>query len=589
MKFKDQGDTLPPELAKHMENLLSAMTEVEEFEKKGNDMAADSPESLQMLRFDLVEKVEEKLQKCFPEISQHGLQGANLRGSVLPGVNLCGAQLQGASLSETYLLLALMRNANLIGATLAWADMLGSNLQDAKIQGASFEGASLAGAFLMNVRAEKANFSMARMQGAVLGRADLRGANFANADLTNAMLHLANLQGAVLGSSKLRGANLMNADLTDADLCNADLSGAILTGVKWDRAPDCTGMKCDVLEIPRFAKKGQAPNGWLLSSVGSRVLKSFTSGGDDEDSDAEDSEGEEGDEDGARGTEEGDEEGADASGCAAPLLSCGQVQSELVDVSELATEKLADAGRRRVEAALQNLDQRLQPKAQALMKVLENPKMTEMLTEKAMATQGLQESVRKLASLGSSVSGKKFEQAFQKFEGELQKRQLEDGGKALTSWVMSLGDSHFKAHTGYSSSDLLGFLKVSPKQMARDTRELEEIHNYLEKLQENVNKNNWDDIVDNFVCLYNMYQRLKGERSRQVFTQIWQSEELRRAVGVGRAFQEIECRDTPPNFVLRQVKSAVQIVKKLRRLGRVGNLEPLYSVKLYPKVNLSFP
>jgi len=98
--------------------------------------------------------------------------------------------------------------------------------------------------------------------------------------------------------------------------------------------------------------------------------------------------------------------------------------------------------------------------------------------------------------------------------------------------------------------------------MARDTRELEDIAKFLDKLQETVNKNNWDEVIDNFLCLYDMHQRLRGQRSRQVFSEIWKNEELRRSVGVGKAFQDVECRDMPPNFVLREVKNAVMVVKK---------------------------
>jgi len=330
----------------------------------------------------------------------------------------------------------------------------------------------------------------------------------------------------------------------------------VLTAVKWDvdKVPDCTGMKCDVLPVPRYMKKEQAGGGWLLTYLGSRVLKSFLPGGEDEEtSDDEDSGSEKDEEEEAEKDGEAREDAE--SGSLAPLLGCGKV-----DVGELAVEELAGAGRQRVEGLLQTLDKRLQPQAQALMKVLENPKVSDMLKENSMGAQKLKESLKNVAGLKSSCSDKKFQQAFEKFQAVLQQQQ--DTGKALAACVMRLADARFKAHTGYSSGELLGFLKISPKQMARDTRELEDIAKFLDKLQETVNKNNWDEVIDNFLCLYDMHQRLRGQRSRQVFSEIWKNEELRRSVGVGKAFQDVECRDMPPNFVLREVKNAVMVVKK---------------------------
>ena len=44
-----------------------------------------------------------------------------------------------------------------------------------------------------------------------------------------------------------------------------------------------------------------------------------------------------------------------------------------------------------------------------------------------------------------------------------------------------------------AEGELLAFLKTSPLQMASDQRELEQVENYMEKLQETVNNNNWDE------------------------------------------------------------------------------------------------
>jgi len=202
-------------------------------------------------------------------------------------------------------------------------------------------------------------------------------------------------------------------------------------------------------------KKEQAGGGWLLTYLGSRVLKSFLPGGEDEEtSDDEDSGSEKDEEEEAEKDGEAREDAE--SGSLAPLLGCGKV-----DVGELAVEELAGAGRQRVEGLLQTLDKRLQPQAQALMKVLENPKVSDMLKENSMGAQKLKESLKNVAGLKSSCSDKKFQQAFEKFQAVLQQQQ--DTGKALAACVMRLADARFKAHTGYSSGELLGFLKISPK------------------------------------------------------------------------------------------------------------------------------
>lgn len=126
----------------------------------------------------------------------------------------------------------------------------------------------------------------------------------------------------------------------------------------------------------------------------------------------------------------------------------------------------------------------------------------------------------------------------------------------------------------------MAFLKCSPKQMAGDTRELEDITNYLEKLQETVNVNNWDDIVDNFMCLYDLHTQLKGERSCAIFLSIWKDEKLRKSIAVADKFQKVVNVNDPPAFIIHEVKNAVGHVKKNATAWKIAMKKEVAAIDL---------
>lgn len=167
----------------------------------------------------------------------------------------------------------------------------------------------------------------------------------------------------------------------------------------------------------------------------------------------------------------------------------------------------------------------------------------------------LLESVR---VLGKTTLGGKVQKNIDKFENEL--KGIKDSG--LTPLLTKLADSKLSRVTGYSSGDIFAFMRISPAQMASDQREMDQIEDYLQKLQETVNVNNWDDIVDNFMCLHDLQHSLKGERSRQIFADVWKDGDLRKYVAFGALFQDVATPNNPPSSVLHQVKDAVAIIKK---------------------------
>eukprot|EP00913_Durusdinium_trenchii_P031682 g29668.t1 len=266
-------------------------------------------------------------------------------------------------------------------------------------------------------------------------------------------------------------------------------------------------------------------------------------------------------------------------GTSAPLLcngACtGYCKAEAMEtlqevVIEVADESAEAAGRKLDEmmkkaedqlgVALKHIDATMKPHVQALRQIMANNKFKKVFGK--LAPEQQKALLGTITVLGKTEKGKTFAKGVKQFEDELKKLE----GEGMSPFVTKLVDSQLQAATGYSSGELFAFLKVSPAQMASDMHELEDISGYVEKLQETVNVNNWDDIVENFLCLYDLQFRLKGERSRKVFATIWKDETLRKCVAVGRHFQHVTSLNDPPAFVLHMVKYASTIVKK----GAVG-------------------
>ena len=207
-----------------------------------------------------------------------------------------------------------------------------------------------------------------------------------------------------------------------------------------------------------------------------------------------------------------------------PLL----VQETAVEMAEEAAGQAADWAAaqqwRQLEKAQAQLtkvigtvDATVKPQAKALQKLL-NKSSFRKLSSSAPAT-----TTKILELISKTGAGKKVCKTLEKVGVEL--KQIEDKGTAPL--LQKLLDSQLEARTGYSSGQLLRIFRVTAIQMARDSRELKKLQAYLEKLQDTVNENNWDDVADNFSCFYALQKHLQGERSKQVFRIIWKNQELR--------------------------------------------------------------
>ncbi|CAJ1334353.1 unnamed protein product [Effrenium voratum] len=530
VRFEKEGDTAPraPELEEYRSFL----------EKAKNGLATKAQEGAHFRK---------TWQDSILQLRGVFLEGARLEGSVLWGADLSGAKLQGSNLMH----------AKLQGADLSVACLQGADLQSAQLQGAELCRAQLSGAHLR----------FAQLQGAMLQDAGLQGANLRDAQLQGADLTLADLSRANLGSADLSGAKLIGAKLVGVDLA----------GVNWEigKAPACKDIKCEPLAEPVFAKKPLAPNG-ALGAFFHKLLGAFLPWGEDEaeDSDADENDGkdESSDEDEreyfhkdqGKDTEDDEDKGANC-----PLLSScmGQSEEGVREIALTMTQAAAEeAGKKlayvvnmaeaRVKETLKQVNAAMKPQVQTLSKILSSAKFRKAFC--GLESREQDDLIRAVSKLAKTTNGKKFVEGIKKFEDQLKQFECE----GMLPFITKLTDSHLQAATGYSSGELLAFLKVSPAQMASDMNELEDIAGYIDKLQETVNINNWDDIIDNFLCMYELRLRLKGERSRKVFSDIWKDRRLRQCVGVGHLFQEVRNPNDPPPFVLHEVKDAVQVVKK---------------------------
>eukprot|EP00913_Durusdinium_trenchii_P004344 g4027.t1 len=168
------------------------------------------------------------------------------------------------------------------------------------------------------------------------------------------------------------------------------------------------------------------------------------------------------------------------------------------------------------------------------------------------------ETVDKIAEvILQTKSGKKVSETLEKVQNHLQ--SIKESGVAPL--LRNLADSQLKARTGYSSGQLLRIFRVSALQMARDTRELTKLQGYVEKLQETVNENNWDDVIASFSCFYALQMHLQGERSQQVFQLIWKDEDFRGWIQVAQLFVNVVPVNHPPPLIIHNVKKAVKHIK----------------------------
>mmetsp|Transcript_1490 Transcript_1490/g.3776 ORF Transcript_1490/g.3776 Transcript_1490/m.3776 type:complete len:796 (-) Transcript_1490:106-2493(-) len=496
------------------------------------------------------------------------LHGADLRWVLLPKSDFKKAALQGSSLQDAVLCGACLETASLHGSCMKHVCLQGANLKQAVLNGANIECGQI----------QKADLTKAQLHKVCLSLADLRGAT----------LKKANLAGANLEGANLTGADLEDADLTDANLKDAILQDAKLKGVLWTTAPHCAGAKCTPLSKPKFArsKKRPAKNAWLFRILISKLKKSLQGGDEDDDDDGDDDEGDADSEDGEGkdGEDEAKRDAEDGGGV------CDTIQNWFKGRAE----RLQDKAMGSYTKLASDCFDRVADKAAAFCGRLSDQAQQEAMNLQATAKKGLNKMNDKVKAAAKDqrkkalkfMDGKQFTAAMERdpklrtwkntlmetdlgedlgkelknFQDTL--KDLENGGlNSAASWAMQIGESQLASASGYSSGELLTFLKVSPKKMSEDTAELEDMLDYVTKLQDTVNKNNWDDVVDNFMCLYNLRLRLTGERSRVVFRDIWSNEQLRNHVGAGNCFQNVARPDVVPDFVIHEVKGAVQIVK----------------------------
>jgi len=145
------------------------------------------------------------------DLSNHWLEGADLREADLTNANLSGAHLRLANLSG-----AELRQANLDQADLQYANLTLAHLYQARLRGTDVAGANLYDASLVEADLNHANLLLTKLEHANLMKADLSGANLHNAHLRIAELFLAKLKGANLSGANLSGADLSGANLTKA-------------------------------------------------------------------------------------------------------------------------------------------------------------------------------------------------------------------------------------------------------------------------------------------------------------------------------------------------------------------------------------
>jgi len=135
-----------------------------------------------------------------------------------------------------------LEGADLSGADLSWAHLSGALLSEAHLSRAYLGGAYLSGTDL----------SRAHLNGAYLSRARLSGA-----DLNNAILNAANLSGAYLSKT-----NLSEADLREGDLTGAEFHGTILGSTNLAAAKGldrCNHIGPSTIDHHTLAKSGTLP------------------------------------------------------------------------------------------------------------------------------------------------------------------------------------------------------------------------------------------------------------------------------------------------------------------------------------------
>jgi hypothetical protein len=83
-------------------------------------------------------------------------------------------------------------------------------------------------------------------------------------------------------------------------------------------------------------------------------------------------------------------------------------------------------------------------------------------------------------------------------------------------------------------------LMYDTKDMNGDLKELVILLVQLEGLTSPINATNWDDALETWLSLCQLPRKMRGERSRMVLTQIFDSEPLKDAIGMANQRTEIQ-------------------------------------------------
>lgn len=100
-------------------------------------------------------------------------------------------------------------------------------------------------------------------------------------------------------------------------------------------------------------------------------------------------------------------------------------------------------------------------------------------------------------------------------------------------------------------------------RMAHDMFDLEEITEFIAKLQMSVNRTSWLEVLDFFHCLRDLGVKTQGELSSSMVGAIFESDDLRSDCGLAELLKDIAQSDDPPEAVVCSMRRAAGYVKRV--------------------------
>eukprot|EP00438_Fugacium_kawagutii_P000849 Skav222060 [mRNA] locus=scaffold707:203264:204496:- [translate_table: standard] len=402
--------------------------------------------------------------------------------------------------------------------------------------------------------------------------------------MTGMRLQFCSMEKVNLTKARMQFSWLVNCRFNDAQFLGADLthvhmeenlwfSGGELDGATWQHSGTPQLNATVTVKDGKFGaaskRKGRAQGGNLRRLVmmlffddeDEEVEEDETD--EEEDDETEEGNGEEMEEEENEEKEDGEEnQGEKEDGSSRMPLMDTVIEDVLVtaadQVEAIAAKKLQAAVERaktQIAELIKRADDVAKPQAKALQKLFVSKTFLKLSKLEP-------ETMTKIAEVVSSTkSGKKVSKVLEDVRNQLKSVQRSGVGPLLRN----LADSQLLARTGYSSGQLLRIFRVTAIQMARDVRELQKLQAYLDKLQETVNENNWDDVTASFTYFYALQAHLQGERSQQIFQLIWKDELFRSWLEVAHLFAEVVPVNHPPAAIIHNVKKAVKHIKERAR------------------------